>query len=113
VAFDAAGNKSVASATVSATTSPVATVVTVYGVVSDKTTGAPIAGALVKTGNVATKNGSTQSTTNSAGQYLLTNIIPGRQHSYYFSAKSYTTVHDVVTFGAGTFPLNQPLTKRN
>jgi fibronectin type 3 domain-containing protein len=90
VAADAAGNKSLASTTVSATTqAPATTTGTVEGTVTDAKTNQPIAGAYVYTGIDGTANGMATAYTNSAGQYVLTNLIISYSHSYYFSASGY------------------------
>jgi len=112
VALDAASNKSAASATVSATTLTPPTTATVQGVVSDSSTHAPINGAQVQTGKYATSSGVETTYTNSAGQYVLTNIKTRTTHSYSFSAANYRTKSYSLQFPAGTNTLNVLLTHR-
>jgi chitodextrinase len=109
VALDAAGNKSVASATVSATTQTPPTTATVQGVVSDSRTLAPISGAQVQTGKYATSTGIETTSTNSSGQYVLTNIKTGSKHSYSFSATNYRSKSYTLQFPVGINTLNVPL----
>jgi len=108
-AIDAAGNESAKSAAASVTTPAAATTVTVSGVVSDASTGNPIAGAFVHTGNKATTTGAASATTNSAGQYILTGIKTGG-HSYYYSATNYKTQGFTLKFTtAGSYIKNVSL----
>jgi len=80
--------------------------------VSDSVTGLPIAGVNVKTGNVATANGSVSTTTNSAGQYILQGIIPNKGHSYFYSVTNYTSGRINISLPAGINTLNEQLTHK-
>jgi chitodextrinase len=112
IAFDAAKNKSSASATVSASTKSVAQFTYVYGKITDSKTGKPIVGALARTGNRGTSKGAAKSYTNSSGQYILTNIISNRNHDYFFSARNYKALHRGLNFGVGQFLYNVNLSVR-
>jgi chitodextrinase len=103
VAFDGAGNKSTASATVSATTQTQATkTLTMEGTVRNLKTGTPISNAYVHTGTVATAHGMAFAYTNTSGQYVLTGLIPNKQHYYSFSSSNYLTDAFYLTLRAGT-----------
>ena len=114
VAYNSAGIASpVSSPATLATTLALATATTtVVGVVSDSVTGLPIAGVNVKTGNVATANGSVSTTTNSAGQYILQGIIPNKGHSYFYSVTNYTSGRINISLPAGINTLNEQLTHK-
>jgi len=112
VAIDAAGNKSLASATASATTQTPPTTATVQGVVSDSSTQAPISGAQVQTGKYATAAGVETTFTNSSGQYVLTNIKTNSKHNYSFSAANYRSRSYSLLFPAGINTLNVSLIHR-
>jgi chitodextrinase len=112
VAYDAAGNNSQASTTVSATTTKAATATTgtVQGTVTDAKTGKPIAGAYVQTGPGGTADGAATSYTNSAGQYVLTNLILSYEHYYTFSASGYASQTIWFNISSGTTTHNVSLT---
>jgi len=101
------------SPTVSATTlaNPVATAVTLTGKVTDKATGLPIAGAVIRSGKNAGLNGGAITTTSNAqGVYSLVGMSPNRAHYYYFSATNYSTLQATKSYPVGTFTLNESLT---
>ena len=101
------------SPTVSATTlaAPLASTVTLTGKVTDKATGLPIVGAIVRSGkNAGANGGAITTTTNAQGVYTLVGMSPIRSHYYYFSATNYSTLQVTKTYAAGTFVLNESLT---
>jgi hypothetical protein len=111
VALSAAGN-SKASTTVSATTKAVttATTATVEGIVSDAKTQAPLSGVNVHTGTHGTLSGAATADTNSAGQYVLSNITTTGRHSYTYARRGYTTLTFQKAFPVGINTVNESLT---
>jgi hypothetical protein len=112
VAHDPAGNVSAHSATVNATTAPIQTTTTVYGVVSGGQ-GQDLADVSVKTGRQGTAGGAVRASTNADGQYLLSGIVANTEHSYDYSLKGYKSVRLKKTFGVGSFQLNSALTSKS
>jgi chitodextrinase len=114
IAQDSSGNNSAPSSTVSATTQPQVqtNLVTIYGVVRDASTKKPMAGVFVHSGNAGTANGQAQSTTNSAGEYLLSKIIPNKKHNYYYTAPKYTAIHLLKSYAPGKYQINEVLSPR-
>jgi F5/8 type C domain/Fibronectin type III domain len=87
------------------------TVVTLTGTVSDSSSGNPIAGASVRSGNSAFGNGlgGASTTTNASGVYVLTGMSPNKAHYYHFAAKGYNGVSVTRSYPAGTTVLNETL----
>jgi len=103
IAFDKLGNVSSPSATVSATTfSPNKTLVSLSGQVLDSSTHQPIPNALISTGIHATPTGSTSTSTNSQGQFILTNIISNVNHDYYVKATNYINKSFILKISSNT-----------
>lgn len=87
-AYDTAGNISVSTPVVSATTLQKPTG-TLFGVVYDGKTTKGIAGALIRSDDTATAKGVVRAYTNRNGQYVLPGIIVGAPHSYFVRASGY------------------------
>ena len=101
------------SPTVSATTlaALVASTLTLTGKVTDKASGLPIVGAIVRSGkNAGANGGAITTTTNAQGVYTLAGMSPNKSHYYYYSATNYSTLQVTKTYAAGTFVLNESLT---
>jgi fibronectin type 3 domain-containing protein len=113
VAVDGAGNKSASSSKVTATTSQATSLVTIYGTVSDASSKKALAGVSVRTGNAGTANGAAQSTTNSAGQYLMTNITPTHTHNYYYNLAHYQSFHFNQKYAVGKYEVDVAMTVKH
>ncbi|MFI5270578.1 MAG: fibronectin type III domain-containing protein [Candidatus Saccharimonadales bacterium] len=112
IAYDAAGNKSTPSSTVSAKTLPTSNTVEVWGYITDISSHAALTGASVYTGIHGTASGAATSTTDSSGKYDLTQITPVHKHDYRFTHINYYNVHKFLGFPAGIVRLDESLKHR-